>query len=83
MQLKFANILRANVVLYPLFSIAQLPQDAVSAMFSSGVKYPFMIPLRVLKEFPLTFLNLSKTHKNLHLKSGISRVFWKFCSNCF
>ncbi len=62
---KIANILRANVVLYPLFSIAQLPQDAVSAMFSSGVKYPFMIPLRVLKEFPLTFINASKTHKVL------------------
>ena len=79
---KIANILRANVVLYPLFSIAQLPQDAVSAMFSSGVKYPFMIPLRVLKEFPLTFLNLSKTHKNL-AKIGAVGSFGSFAQTAF
>jgi len=60
-----ANILRANVVLYPLFSIAQLPKDAYDAMFSSGVSNPFMIPLRVLKEFPLTLINMSKTHSEL------------------
>ena len=60
-----ANILRQNIVLYPLFSIAQLPQDSVSAMFSSGVKNPFMIPLRVLKQFPATLFNMSKTHEEL------------------
>ena len=79
---KIANILRANVVLYPLFSIAQLPQDAVSAMFSSGVKYPFMIPLRVLKQFPLTFLNLSKTHKNL-AKIGAVGSFGSYAQTAF
>ena len=57
-----SNFLRTNVVLYPLFSLAQLPQDSVSAMFSSGVRNPFMIPLRVLAEFPLTLLDKSKTH---------------------
>ena len=46
-----ANTLRQNVVLFPLFSISQLSQDSVSAMISSGVKNPFMIPLRVIKEF--------------------------------
>ena len=61
----FSNFLRTNVVLYPLFSIAQLPQDSVSAMFSSGVRNPFKIPLLVLAEFPLTLLNMSKTHKDL------------------
>jgi len=60
-----ASLLRQNIVLYPLFSLAQLPQDSVSAMFSSGVKNPFMIPLRVLKEFPLTLFNMSKAHKEL------------------
>ena len=62
---QFSNFLRTNVVLYPLFSIAQLPQDSVSAMFSSGVRNPFMIPLRVLSEFPLTLLDKSKSHKRL------------------
>jgi len=60
-----SNFLRTNVVLYPLFSIAQLPQDSVSAMFSSGVRNPFMIPLRVMAQFPLTLLDMSKTHKDL------------------
>tara|TARA_X000001382_G_scaffold124068_1_gene108348 strand:+ start:684 stop:6620 length:5937 start_codon:yes stop_codon:yes gene_type:complete len=60
-----SNFLRSNVVLYPLFSLAQLPQDSVSAMFSSGVKNPFAIPFRVLKEFPLTLLNMSQSHKDL------------------
>jgi len=60
-----ANFLRSNVVLYPLFSLAQLPQDAVSAMFSSGVSNPLMVPLRVLKEFPLTLIDMSQTHKDL------------------
>ena len=62
---QFSNFLRTNVVLYPLFSIAQLPQDSVSAMFSSGVRNPFMIPIRVLSEFPLTLLDMSKSHKRL------------------
>ena len=60
-----SNLLRQNIVLYPLFSLAQLPQDSVSAMFSSGVKYPFMIPLRVMAQFPLTLLGLSRTHNRL------------------
>ena len=60
-----ANFLRQNVVLYPLFSLSQLPQDSVSAMMSSGVKNPFMIPLRVLAQFPLTIMGISKTHKTL------------------
>jgi len=61
----FSNFLRSNIVLYPLFSLAQIPQDSVSAMFSSGVKYPFMIPIRVVKEFALTLLGMSKSHKDL------------------
>lgn len=60
-----SNLLRQNIVLYPLFSLAQLPQDSVSAMFSSGVKYPFMVPLRVMAQFPLTLLGLSRTHNRL------------------
>ena len=60
-----ANFLRTNIILYPTFAFAQLPQDSISAMFSSGTKYPFMIPLRVLKEFPLTLIDMSKTHTEL------------------
>ena len=61
-----SNFLRTNVVLYPLFSLSQMIlQDAGSAMFNSGVRNPLMIPLRMIKEFPLTLLNMSKTHNEM------------------
>ena len=50
----FANFLRLNIVLQPVFSIAQIPMDAYNAMFTSRVKYPLAIPLQVLKEIMLT-----------------------------
>ena len=66
-----SNFLRSNVVLYPLFSLAQLPQDAVSAMFASGVDKPFMIPLRVVSEFALTLIDMSSTHKEMRAKGVV------------
>ena len=53
---KSANILRASIVLDPIFTIAQLPQDTFSAMFTSGVKWPFMLPYEAAKEFTGTLL---------------------------
>ena len=50
----FANFLRLNIVLQPVFSIAQIPMDAYNAMFTSRVKYPLAIPVQVLKEIMLT-----------------------------
>ena len=66
-----SNFLRSNVVLYPLFSLAQLPQDAVSAMFASGVDKPFMIPFRVVSEFALTLIDMSSTHKEMRAKGVV------------
>ena len=60
-----ANTLRQNVVLFPLFSISQLTQDSVSAMISSGVKNPFMIPYRVMKEFVSILRGTSKSFEYL------------------
>ena len=71
-----ANFLRQNIVLYPLFSISQLPQDSMSAMISSGVKNPFMIPLRVLKEFSLTLVSMSETHKELEKFGAVGGRAW-------
>ena len=62
---KFANFLRLNIVLQPVFSVAQIPQDAFNAWFSSGVKYPFMLPLQVMKEIALTPVGLSSARKRL------------------
>jgi hypothetical protein len=64
---KFANFLRQSVVLYPLFSVAQVPQDAYAAMFSSGLKTRFAltIPARTVKEFIKTLANSSRTNAEL------------------
>ena len=63
----FSNMLRQSVVLYPLFSVAQVPQDAISAMFTSGLKtrYALRIPVLAVKEFLKTLTKTSATHKLL------------------
>jgi len=62
-----SNWLRQSVVMYPLFSVAQLPQDSFAAMFSSGLKarYALSIPARAAKEFLKTLVNRSATHEQL------------------
>jgi hypothetical protein len=64
---KFANFLRQSVVLYPLFSVAQVPQDAFAAIFSSGLKtrYALTIPARVVKEYVKTLAGTSRTNAEL------------------
>ena len=64
---KMSNMLRQSVVLYPLFSVAQVPQDAFAAMFSSGLKpsKAIKIPILALKEFVSTIANRSKVHDEL------------------
>lgn len=62
---KFTNILRQNIVLNPLFSIGQLSQDAFGAMFVSGVKHPFALPVQVLKEFISTLRGTSEAQAEL------------------
>jgi hypothetical protein len=62
-----SNALRQSVVLYPLFSLAQVPQDAISAIFTSGLKpqYAFRIPVLAVKEFIKTLRKTSATHNML------------------
>ena len=61
----YANFLRLNIVLQPIFSIAQIPMDAFNAMFTSGVRYPLAIPLQVMKEIVLTPLHQSTAREEL------------------
>jgi hypothetical protein len=72
---KIADVLRKSVVMYPLFSVSQVPQDAFAAMFSSGLKprYALSIPARAAKEFVKTLLSSSKTHEELK-KYGVVGV---------
>lgn len=64
---KLADILRQSVVLYPLFGIAQVPQDSFAAMFTSGLKpqYALRIPVLAAKEFFQTLRGKSKAHEEL------------------
>ena len=63
----FSNFLRQSVVLNPLFSISQLPQDSFAAMFTSGLKprYALSIPARAVKEFLKTLVGKSTMHEDL------------------
>lgn len=62
-----SNFLRQSVVLYPLFSVSQIPQDAFAAMFTSGLKLRFAlsIPARAVKEYIQTLRGSSKAHAEL------------------
>jgi len=70
-----SNVLRQTVVLYPLFTVAQLPQDSFAAMFTSGLKprYALTIPARAAKEFLMTLFKQSQTHEQLK-KFGVVGV---------
>jgi hypothetical protein len=70
---KVANIFRKSIVLNPLFSASQLSQDSISAMFTSGLKQPFRIPLEVMSEFYKTLSGTSKAHAEL-AKYGVVGV---------
>jgi hypothetical protein len=64
---KFANILRESVVMNPLFAVSQVPQDAFSAIFTSGLspQYALRIPALAVKEFVKTLRRTSVTHEEL------------------
>ena len=70
-----ADLLRKSVVLSPIFSLAQVPSDAFSAIFSSGLKTPYAlsIPARAVKEFITTMVKSSATH-NLLKQYGATGV---------
>jgi hypothetical protein len=62
-----SNVLRQSIVLNPVFSVAQVPQDAFAAMFSSGLqpKYALSIPVRAVKEFITTLRGTSSANAAL------------------
>lgn len=68
---KAGNIFRKSIVLNPVFSLSQLSQDAVSAMFTSGLRNPFAIPVEVVKEFIKTLRGTSTSAKDLGLYGAV------------
>lgn len=71
----FANLLRQSVVLFPLFSVAQVPQDAFAAMFTSGLqpKFALRIPFLAAREYVQTLTKTSALHNQLK-KYGVVGV---------
>lgn len=71
----FANMLRQSVVLFPLFSVAQVPQDAFAAMFTSGLqpKFALRIPYLAAREYVQTLTKTSALHNQLK-KYGVVGV---------
>jgi hypothetical protein len=63
----FTNVLRDSVVMFPLFTLAQVPADSYTAMFTSGLKpkYALRIPFIAVKEFVTTLAGRSKSHEEL------------------
>jgi hypothetical protein len=64
---KFSDMLRQSVVMYPFFTISQIPQDSFAAIFSSGLKpqHALKIPILAVKEFIQTLRGKSATHEEL------------------
>jgi len=70
---KIANVLRQNIVLYPLFSVSQVFQDTYSAMTTSGVENPFSIPLEVIKEILKSSKGVSTARAQLKSVGAVGR----------
>lgn len=69
----FTGVLRDTVVMNPLFTLAQIPADSYTAMFTSGLKpqYALRIPFIALKEFVTTLAGKSETHERLKKVSAV------------
>ena len=68
---KAVNVFRQSVVLNPVFSMLQVPQDAFAAMFTSGLdtKYALSIPARAVAEFLGTLVRKDKTQAHRALRT--------------
>jgi hypothetical protein len=68
---KVTNVFRQAVVLNPLFGALQVPQDAVAAMFTSGLKprHAFTIPARAVNQFVRTLINPEGNATHQYLRS--------------
>ena len=57
--------LRKGITLFPVFSIAQLPQDTIRAMVTGGLKNPYALPAKVLSNFITEIFGGSTTSQRL------------------
>jgi hypothetical protein len=73
---KYAAFQRAQIVLEPLFNFAQITMDAFDALISSGVNYPVLLPLQVVKEVVLMPFGASKARAYLKQRGIVGKYDW-------
>jgi len=59
------RLLRKGITLFPVFSIAQLPQDTIRAMVTGGLKNPYALPTKVISNFITEIFGGSTTSQRL------------------
>lgn len=70
----FANFLRLNIVLQPVFSIAQIPMDMYNAILTSKTNYGIVaLPLQVIKEIMLTPFGMSAARNYLKTTGTVGK----------
>lgn len=60
-----SDIARKNITRIPLFSVGQIPADLYAAMFTSGIRNPGALVVRLLSEAVKTTVGMSQTRKDL------------------
>lgn len=60
-----SDIARKNITRIPLFSVGQIPADLYAAMFTSGIRNPGALVVRLLSEAVKTSVGMSQTRKDL------------------
>jgi hypothetical protein len=60
-----SDIARKNITRIPLFSLGQIPADIYAAMFTSGIRNPGALVVRLLSEAVKTSVGMSQTRKDL------------------
>jgi hypothetical protein len=60
-----SDIARKNITRIPLFSVGQIPADLYAAMFTSGIRNPGALVVRLLSEAVKTTAGMSQTRKDL------------------
>ena len=73
---KANRFFRGSIIYDPFFSAKQVMMDAYSAMFTSGVKNGFKIPILAVKEVIATLANVSKAHKELRAVGAVGDHNW-------
>jgi hypothetical protein len=70
----FSNFLRLNIVLQPVFSIAQIPMDIYNAILTSQTKYGLVaLPLQGIKEILLTPFGMSAARNYLKTTGTVGK----------